>query len=114
VRGLLAVSNQANRPTFDQGDETLLGTFATQATVTLENARLFEQTQRRARREQLAREIAGKIQAAGDVEAVLQTAVRELGRALGTPRSFVHLGTPGQSDAPPSRAPSAQKSPDVK
>jgi len=45
VRGLLAVSNQANRPTFDQGDENLLGTFATQATVMLENARLFEQTQ---------------------------------------------------------------------
>jgi GAF domain-containing protein len=45
VRGLLAVSNRANRPTFDQGDENLLGTFATQATVTLENARLFEQTQ---------------------------------------------------------------------
>jgi hypothetical protein len=40
----------------------------------------------------LAREITGKIQAAPDVEAVLQTAVRELGRVMSTPRSFVQLG----------------------
>ncbi len=98
---------------FSEREVRLYRALSGQAAVTLESMRLFKQAQRRAHRERLAREIAGKIQAAADVEAVLQTAVRELGRALGTPRSFVHLGTPGQSNAPPSRAPSAQKSPDV-
>jgi len=48
----------------------------------------------------LAREIGGKLQAAPDIEAVLQTAVRELGRVMSTPRSFVQLGETEQGKHP--------------
>ncbi len=71
--------------------------FVDQAAVALENANLLQQAQRRAWRERLAREIGGKLQAAPDIEAVLQTAVRELGREMRAARSFVQLGEADQS-----------------
>jgi GAF domain-containing protein len=95
VRGFLAVSNRATGPTFDQAAEDLLGTFAAQATVTLENARLFQETQARARREQILREITARVRGSTDPDAIVRTAVRELGTALSRP-TFVRLGSAEQ------------------
>jgi GAF domain-containing protein len=61
--------------------------------LALEDARLYEDSQRRALREQLAREITEKIRAAPDIEAIALTAARELTRALGTERGVVKLTT---------------------
>jgi GAF domain-containing protein len=77
-----------------EDDKALVTALADQIAVALENQRLFEQTQRRAQREHLAGEIVGKIRAAGDVRDILETAVEELGRALGVSRTRVHLGDP--------------------
>jgi len=61
--------------------------------LALESARLFEETQRMAERERLVSEITAKVRASMDVDIILQTAVRELGAALGTDRAFVQLST---------------------
>ncbi|MFP4345440.1 MAG: GAF domain-containing protein [Anaerolineales bacterium] len=61
----------------------LLETLADQLSVALESARLFEDAQRRAAREQLVSEVTGRLRASLDVDAVLQTTIRELGRVLG-------------------------------
>jgi hypothetical protein len=50
--------------------------------LSLESARLFQETQRRAARERLTGEIAARMRETLDVDAVLETAVREIGRAL--------------------------------
>ncbi|MEW6400449.1 MAG: GAF domain-containing protein [Chloroflexota bacterium] len=61
---------------------SLIESIATQAALALENARLVEESQATAAREKLANEITAKIWASTSVDAILQTAVRELGRAL--------------------------------
>ncbi|RLC64326.1 MAG: hypothetical protein DRI80_01675 [Chloroflexota bacterium] len=71
----------------------LMEEVSTQIALALENARLLEETQRRAEREHLVREITARVRASMDMDTILETAVRELGRALGTDRAFVRLST---------------------
>ena len=73
---------------------------AEQATLTVENLRLMGETQRRATREQLTRQITDKMRHATSVEGIVQTAVDELFDALGASRTFVRLETvpPAQED----------------
>ncbi|HEY75716.1 MAG TPA: GAF domain-containing protein [Thermoflexia bacterium] len=59
--------------------------------LALESARLLEETQRRAARDRLLAEITARIRASMDPEAILRTAVRELGAALGVDRTLVQL-----------------------
>ncbi len=98
VLGVIEVGYEKQRKSrVDEEEIQTLTALVDQAAVALENANLLQQAQRRAWRERLAREIGGKLQAAPDIEAVLQTAVRELGRVMSTPRSFVQLGETEQS-----------------
>ncbi len=69
--------------------ETLLG----QLEVALDGARLYEETQRLAQRERLARQITERVRAAPDVETIAQIATEELVKALGGGRGFVKLST---------------------
>ncbi len=93
VLGVIEVGYDKQRKSrVDEAEIQTLTALVDQAAVALENASLLQQAQRRAWRERVAREIGGKLQAAPDIEAVLQTAVRELGRIMSTPRSFVQLG----------------------
>ena len=70
----------------------LLQSIANQTAVALQNAQLFERTQREAEQEAVATSIAQQIQRATTVEQALQVAVRELGRALPVPQTRVRLG----------------------
>ncbi|NIO71748.1 MAG: hypothetical protein GTN71_22650, partial [Anaerolineae bacterium] len=70
---------------------------AEQVALTLENRRLFEETRRSARREQIIREITTKMRGSTDLDTILQTTVQELAKVLGTSRTFVQLGTAPQS-----------------
>jgi GAF domain-containing protein len=73
----------------------LASAVADQVALALENARLFDQTQRRAQRERLISEIAGKMRAAPDVEGILRTTVQEIRRALGVSHGVIRLRTQG-------------------
>jgi GAF domain-containing protein len=78
----------------------LLSTFANQAVLAIENARLFEATQARARRERTIREITGEVQRSIDLDSILQITVRELGKALGASQAVVRLGTEAELATP--------------
>jgi hypothetical protein len=67
--------------------------------VALQNAQLFDQTARQARRERLVAEITNKIRAADDMDGMLRTAVTELRQALGVRRAAVRLELPGSTPA---------------
>lgn len=82
VVGAISIQNMPNKPPFTEADQRLLTTIAPTVGVAIQNARLFEQTQRRAEREQLVNAITQKIQGAVTVESALQTAIHELGQAL--------------------------------
>jgi GAF domain-containing protein len=71
----------------------LLETLTEQLSVALESARLHQDTQRRAARERLVADITAKMRASSDVETIMQTAVRELGRAMDVDRARVTLAT---------------------
>jgi GAF domain-containing protein len=61
---------------------SLIESIATQAALALENARLVEESQSIATREKVANEIISKVWASNTIDAILQTTVRELGRAM--------------------------------
>jgi GAF domain-containing protein len=78
-----------------EDDIALATAVADQVALALENARLFDQTLRRERRERLISEIAGKMRAAPDVEGILRTTVQEIRRALGVSHGVIRLKTQG-------------------
>lgn len=81
-----------------QEDIDLLETVGREVGLALETARLLEETQRRALREQFTRQITDKIRGAGDIEGILQTTIRELSRTLRVPRVLIQLTAPAVSE----------------
>jgi len=77
-------------------DVALVTAIADQVALALENARLFEQAQRRAQRERLITQIATRVRAAPDTESILRTAVLEIRRVLGTSHGVIRLGMQGR------------------
>lgn len=58
----------------------------------MESARLFEESQSHAMREETINQVANQVRSSINMETVLQTTVRELGKALGAQRTFIQLG----------------------
>jgi PAS domain S-box-containing protein len=93
VIGALGLHETENKRRWTDDEIVLIEAVADQMALAIENARLLEQTQSRAVRERLIREITDRIRGAVDVESILQTTVQEVGRALGTSHGLVRLGT---------------------
>lgn len=70
----------------------LLENLIDQLGVALDSARLFESTQQQAEHQRLVGEITSRMRATPDIDAVLQTAVRELRNALDLDEVEVRLG----------------------
>lgn len=79
--------------------------------VSLENARLFQDSQTAADRERIVNEISAKLTEQRDIQAIIETAIREVSLALRTPQVAIRLtpqnGAPqrngnGSLPAPPS------------
>jgi GAF domain-containing protein len=98
--GALAVESPPGGRPWNEEEIALVESVATQLALAIENARLFEQTLRRAHRERLVREITDKIRGQTGLDAILQTTVRELGKALGTSRTAIRLGTESELLSP--------------
>jgi len=91
VVGVLDVQSELlNR--FTEIDVNIKTTLAAQTAVALQNARTFANAHKQAERESMLNTIGQKIQSATSVEAVLQIAARELGRALDAPMTIAQLG----------------------
>lgn len=79
-----------------------LASLAGQAAVGIQNIYQLREIQARARRESMIRTITEQIQRSPDVEGVLQTGLRELGRAFGTSRNLVYFRPPKAEEKPES------------
>ena len=64
----------------------LVNAVAERVTLAAENARLFEETTRRAERERLVSDITVKIRSTNDPDAMVEIALEELKQALGATR----------------------------
>ena len=92
----LAKEETGGRWTTEEID--ILEVMTDQLGVALENARLYQQTQTRATREQLIGEIGAGLRQSLDVETVLRTAAQEVRQALDLPEVIVRLVPQQESD----------------
>lgn len=97
VLGAIVVQDIWQEGRFDENDQRLLTTLATQAAVVVRNARLLEATQQQVEQEQRLREIGDRIRGCVDIESILKTTADELGRAVGARRAKIQI-TPGNPD----------------
>ena len=86
--------------TWTTEEAALLGAIVDQLGVALESAQLFEGTQRRAARERLIGEVTARVRESLDVDAVLKTAIREMGDALDLAEVEVRMGSSRDSRSP--------------
>ena len=68
-------------------------TIASQLAQTIESLRLLDETQHRAARERIIREIADQMQRATDMQTLMRITAEQLNQALGGSRAYVRLGT---------------------
>jgi len=87
---------------FTETELRRLASLAGQAAVGIQNLHQLHEIQARAHRESLIRTITEQIQRSPDVEGVLQTGLRELGRAFGTSRNVVYFRPPATEEKPES------------
>jgi GAF domain-containing protein len=85
VIGTLVVQSPAT-DNLNQDHLNLIKAVAERVALSAENARLFEETTRRAERERLVSDITGKIRSVNDPQTMIQTAMEELRKALGASR----------------------------
>lgn len=96
--GVLGVEAPPDGRDWTEEDRSLVEAVSDQLAQTLEVARLFAETQRRAERERLVGEITAKIRASTDISDILEATAVELGRVLGTSRARVRLNVDDRLD----------------
>jgi GAF domain-containing protein len=97
VIGVLDVRSNASSQ-WSESQLTLIRAIAERVSLALENARLFEETTRRADRERAVSEITTRIRSTTDPQLMLQTALDELKRALGAKDIQIRPYTPPPDD----------------
>lgn len=78
--------------------QNLVDAIATQAAIALENARLVSESRQMALRERMVAEINTRIWSSTTIDAVLQTAIKELGRRLDASSATVELHLEDESE----------------
>lgn len=103
ILGVIGISSYSHVRTYNEEDRNLLMTLAGTIGVALQNAQQFESTRRRAERERIVNEITQKIQGTLNMQNALQTAVKELGQALGAEHTQIELKLGDESGASTSK-----------
>jgi GAF domain-containing protein/HAMP domain-containing protein len=99
VLGALQVGEASQAREWSQDDIAFVQSVADQVSLALDNARLLEETERRAQRERLVAEVSSRMFAADDLESIIQIAGQELGRVLHVDRAAIRLD-PNLATAP--------------
>ena len=89
--GLIHVQDQGEDRLWSEDEIAVVNSIASQVAVALENARLFENTVRRAEREKKVLQITAKIRSTNDPEEMMQIAISELQQALQASRTQIYI-----------------------
>lgn len=109
VLGAILAQDLEREGRFDEDDQRLMETLASQVAVAVRNARLLESSYHQAERERLLYDITSKIRFAPDIAHILETTTRELSHALGARRATIQLGLiPDQPEPPAETADDSQ------
>lgn len=91
VIGSLSLQETNAERQWTENEMTLLQTVANDVAVAIDNARLIEQTERRAERERIIIDVNSRMLAANDLQSIVHIAGEELARALNVARAKVHI-----------------------
>lgn len=94
--GVIAVQSYDKEVRYTNRDLDLLSAVASQTAVAIDNALRFQQTQARARYEQILREITARVHTSTNAESILKTAVQEVSTALGR-EAYIELNLKDES-----------------
>lgn len=94
VVGELAIDSEAQGDPLSEDAHSVLQAAADRVAIALENARLVQAAQDRALRERALSEMSSQIGAMVDFEAILQTAVQEVGKMVGGAEVIIQLNAP--------------------
>ncbi len=92
VIGALIVQDLEREMRFDEDDQRILSTLASQVAVAIRNTHLLENMNLQAEREKQLFQITSKIRAASDMQAILETTATELSKALKARRAEIKIG----------------------
>jgi GAF domain-containing protein len=74
-----------------EDDILIVQSVSERAALALENARLFEETERRAEQEQVMAQVTARIGESNSFENILQTTIREIGQTLKAKRAYIQM-----------------------
>jgi GAF domain-containing protein/HAMP domain-containing protein len=98
VIGALGIHDDDRARQWTNDDIALIEAIAERMGLAADNLRLLEETQRRAARERLLGEIAGRVRASLDPDIILKTTVRELGRVVGARMATIAITGPERTN----------------
>jgi GAF domain-containing protein len=98
VIGIIHIEAAEGNRKWTEDEVTVVQSISDRAAFALENARLFEETTRRAEQEEAIAHVNTQISASTDFNRIMQITVEELGRTLGATRTFIQLETSTEDD----------------
>jgi GAF domain-containing protein/HAMP domain-containing protein len=93
VIGVLGIRDEDPDRRWTADEIALIEAVSEQMSLAIENARLFDETGRRAGREKIIADVTQQIWASGEMEKVMQTAVEQIGTRLDASKVVIRLGT---------------------
>ena len=96
VTGVVVAAHTSRQRAFRRDEIALLQTVAAEAALALDRVRFASELAEALERERIVARIARKVRSELDLDAVLQVAVSETGRALDVSRCFIRLGMAGE------------------
>ena len=93
IIGVLGIHHEDAQHRWTDDEITLIEAISEQMSLALENARLFEETQRNAWRDRVVSESTAKVWSTAEIEEVLKATVAQLGNTLRASEVTIRLGT---------------------
>lgn len=93
IIGVLGIEDENPDRQWTEDEIALIEAVSEQMSLAIENARLLEETQRTAWRDHIVSESTAEVWSAAEIEAVMKTAVAQLGNKLGASEVVLRLGT---------------------
>ncbi len=101
IIGVIHIESAQDNRKWSEDEVALAQSISERVALAIENARLFEETERSAERERVISLVTTRIGDANRFDNILHTTIQELGRTLGASRTFIQLETPSSNGASP-------------
>lgn len=105
ILGVIAVQCETAPNLYNRHHMDLLTTIASQASVAINNTRLFNMEQERAKQERTVRTITDKVRSGTSTQSIMQIALEELSQVLDADISTIQLGKPEDLNHPSDELP---------